>query len=128
MRKTRSVMEHVVTYVETYLVRFLKDTFHTKRDRLEVESVKTTSVQRDFSRLEYDFQSRPIGILSRHSRQSLTDNIKQQVTHQADTSSDEEFSSTEHLHTDLPTITKRKKKRLKRKREFKEQLMFGIEI
>ena len=58
----------------------------------------------------------------------MTHNIKQQVTHQADTSSDEEFSSTEHLHTDLPTITKRKKKRLKRKREFKEQLMFGIEI
>merc|ERR1712062_930751 len=72
MRKTRSVMEHVVTYVETYLVRFIQDTFHTRRDRLEVESVKTASVQRDFSRLEYDFQSKPIVILNRHSRHSLT--------------------------------------------------------
>ena len=98
-----------------------------------MESLKTSCLQRDTSRLEYDFQSRPIEMSSRHSRQSQSDNIiKQlQVTRRADTtgtSSEEEFSSTEHLHTDAPTISRRKRKILKRKREFKDQLIFGIEI
>ena len=100
-----------------------------------MESLKTSCLQRDTSRLEYDFQSRPIEMSSRHSGQSQSDNIIKhlQVTRhrQADiagTSSDEEFSSTEHLHTDAPTISRRKRKILKRKRESKDQLIFGIEI
>ena len=110
------------------MVRFIQETFHNRRDTAEVEIER---VPRDRSRLEYDFQSRPIEMLNSHSRprKSQSDNKKQlQYTYQADTSSDEELSSTEHLHTDQPKFTKRKRKSSKRKGELKDQLIFGIEI
>ena len=127
LRKILTVMEHIVTYVETCLVRFIQDTFHSGRHTVEGEIKR---VSRDTStRLEYDFQSRPIQMLSSHSRQSQSNHSNQEVTsYQADPSSDEELSSTEHLPTDTPTSTKRKRKTLKRKSEFKDQLIFGIEI
>ena len=128
LRQILTVMEHIVSYVETCWVRwFLQDTFPS-RGKTEEEEIKR--VWRDpSSRLEYDVQSRPIEMLSSHSRKSQGDNINHQVTNfHADTSSDEEFSSTEHLPTDKPTFIKRKRKSFKRKGEFKDQLIFGIEI
>lgn len=127
LRNILTVMEHIVTYVETCLVRFIQDTFHSGRNTVEGE-IKVVS-RHTSSRLEYDFQSRPIEMLSGYSRQAQSDSSNQQVTsYQADTSSDEELSSTEHLPTVTPTFTKRKRKILRRKSEFKDQLIFGIEI
>ena len=131
LRKILTVMEHIVTYVETCLVRFMQDTFHSRSNTVEAET-KRVSRHNCSSSLEYDFQSRPIEMLSRHSRQSQPDKIiNQKVTsssYQADTSSDDEFSSTEHSPRDKPTFTKRKRRSSKRKGEFNDQLIFGIEI
>ena len=105
-------MEHIFTYVETCLVRFIQDTFHSGRNTVEGE-IKRVSRNTISSRLEYDFQSRPIEMLSSYSRQAQLDNSNRQVPrYQADPSSDEELSSTEDLPTDIDTPT------LKRKSEF----------
>ena len=116
-------MEHLVTYMERCVVRFIQDTFIRNT---ETPGLVTTSRQgRTSSFLEYDLESRPIQMETSHKREKR--NIF--YTYQAGTeSSDEEFSSTEELDSGGPKVRRRKRTFPRRQSIHPDELLFGIEI
>ena len=127
-------MEHIVTYVERRLVKFIQETF-TKQDNSGVDKdCRDCRTQQQTCRqqsrapsyMDYDFQSRPIemsGCRAGHKTKIFLNSREE-----AESSSGADLSSTEDLESGEHRTTRRKRTFYRRNKVSGDELLFGIEM
>ena len=118
-------MEHLVTYVERCVVRFIQDTFIRNTEKAGMVRISRQGQASSF--LEYDLESRPIEMTASHKRERR--NILYNSNAGPESSSDGDFSSTEEFHSVGPRTRRRRRRTFQKRQNIpRDELLFGIDI
>merc|ERR1712117_778281 len=124
--QTSSIMEHIVTYVENYLINLFNQNFSWKQSHVKI--VKPARVSPQSYPTDIDWESLPINVAAVSGRQRKNFLLLGSF---GETESDSEFSSTED-EPEYHVKSKRKlSKKIKKRKSVKlmdDDLIFNLEL